>query len=199
MTVQWRYRVQQISLESLLPWGTSSKVAITSFSRLRHHSTTARNKKRNFSWLSLVIAARNISNMMLFSTKTFLLLSSSSFMLARGDDTWCDRDVNNSHKKKKKNSQRKFDFIVAGAGPGGGVVASRLALAGFKTLLLDAGPDYDSPLTQVPLFWPLSTVQPEIEWAFRTKNTDLVKDRNNTLYPRASMVGGCATHNVSSD
>lgn len=97
--------------------------------------------------------------------------------------------------KRSTESDRFYDYIVTGAGAGGGVVASRLARAGFKTLLLDAGPDYDSIITQTPVFWPFSTVQPEIEWAMRSKNSD-AEGRDNVLYPRAAMLGGCTTHNA---
>jgi hypothetical protein len=42
-----------------------------------------------------------------------------------------------------------FDYIVvgSGSGAGGGVVTSRLAEAGHRTLLLDAGPDIFHILT----------------------------------------------------
>jgi NAD(P)-binding Rossmann-like domain len=90
-----------------------------------------------------------------------------------------------------------FDYIVVGAGPGGGVVASRLALAGFKTLLLDAGPDYGmQPIITNPSSWPQSTEDPNVEWRVRVKFTDDAPGRDNVLYPRAAMLGGCATHNA---
>ena len=92
-----------------------------------------------------------------------------------------------------------FDFIVVGSGPGGGVVASRLAKAGFSTAVLDAGPDYGSDPThvdvQVPLLWPAATINPSIEWAFRVKNTEDA-EQQNVLYPRSSNIGGCALHNA---
>lgn len=90
---------------------------------------------------------------------------------------------------------RVFDYIVVGAGAGGGIVASRLAEAGFKTLLLDAGPDYDTIMTKSPLFWPFSTIVPKIEWAMHSKNSD-AEGRDNVLYPKASMLGGCTLHNA---
>lgn len=34
-----------------------------------------------------------------------------------------------------------YDYVVVGSGPGGGPLASNLARAGFKTLLLEAGDD----------------------------------------------------------
>ena len=95
------------------------------------------------------------------------------------------------------NNNNTFDYIVVGAGAGGGVVASRLAQAGYTTLLLDAGPRYsDQPVTQVPLFWPLSAEDPAMEWRFRSSNSAQDPGRDSVLYPRASAIGGCALHNA---
>jgi len=35
----------------------------------------------------------------------------------------------------------EYDYIVVGSGPGGGPFACRLAMAGFNTLLIEAGDD----------------------------------------------------------
>jgi choline dehydrogenase len=40
-----------------------------------------------------------------------------------------------------------YDYIVVGSGPGGGIVASNLALAGHSVLLIEAGTDASSDLT----------------------------------------------------
>jgi hypothetical protein len=95
----------------------------------------------------------------------------------------------------EEDSEKVYDYIVAGAGAGGGVVASRLAEAGFKTLLLDAGPDFQAPSTEAPLLWPLATDDPNIEWAFKVKTTD-DPGRDQVLYPRSSNIGGCTEHNA---
>lgn len=122
---------------------------------------------------------------------TFVLLSLLTYKGATAaifDEEWCQ-------KESRDYDEDVFDYIVAGAGAGGGVVASRLALAGYSTLLLDAGPDYDTIKTQVPLYWPVASDEDQIEWAFRTKNSD-DPTRDQVLYPRASMIGGCTMHNA---
>lgn len=57
-------------------------------------------------------------------------------------------------------------ILFHSAGAGGGVVASRLAQAGKKVLLMDAGLDYESANTTVPAFHARSNEDPNIDWAF---------------------------------
>jgi choline dehydrogenase len=39
------------------------------------------------------------------------------------------------------NEEQSFDYVIVGAGAGGGVLAARLAEAGKQVLVLDAGGD----------------------------------------------------------
>lgn len=49
--------------------------------------------------------------------------------------------------------EETYDYIVVGSGAGGGPLASRLARAGHKTLLIEAGDDQSSNSnTTVPIF-----------------------------------------------
>jgi len=60
-------------------------------------------------------------------------------------DTFSRRDESDS------TSLGSYEYIVVGSGPGGGPLAARLAIAGFKVLLIDAGNDEGSALQyQVP-------------------------------------------------
>ena len=59
----------------------------------------------------------------------------------------------------------RYDYIVVGSGPGGGPLACKLAMAGFKTLLIEAGDDQSSNLNiTVPGFQARVTEDPKLRW-----------------------------------
>ncbi|BFZ55079.1 hypothetical protein PYCC9005_002118 [Savitreella phatthalungensis] len=117
-----------------------------------------------------------------------------------------------------------FEFIVVGSGAGGGPLASRLAQAGRKTLLIEAGDDQTGNVNvTVPAFQAAVTEDPQIAWDFfvnHYKNFDQAKRDSKYVYglpnggqyvglnppagakpkgifyPRAGTLGGCATHNA---
>lgn len=62
-----------------------------------------------------------------------------------------------------------YDYIVVGSGPGGGLVASNLALAGHTVLLIEAGTDASAdPATSVnAISYPQN---PNYEWSFFVKH-----------------------------
>jgi choline dehydrogenase-like flavoprotein len=118
------------------------------------------------------------------------------------------------------------DYVVVGSGAGGGTVAARLAEAGYRVVLIEAGrdprrligsdpaepegnrlpDDYD-----VPAFHPFASENDAISWHFFVRH--YADDRQQTrdpayretwngrsargvLYPRASCLGGCTAHNA---
>lgn len=120
--------------------------------------------------------------------------------------------------------QQTYDYIVVGSGAGGGPLASRLARAGFATLLIEAGTDQgESPYYQIPAFSPAAVEDPEMSWKYfvnhwqdpvqAEKDPKYVYDLANgtqyvglsppagasakgVLYPRAGTLGGCTAMNL---
>jgi len=114
--------------------------------------------------------------------------------------------------------------VVVGSGPGGGPVAARLAIAGYKVLLIDAGDDQGSSYQeQVPALQLQSTEYGPMKWDYFVNHyTDEARQEKDSkmtwqtpsgdlhvgtgaptgskplgiLYPRAGTLGGCSAHNA---
>ena len=107
----------------------------------------------------------------------------------------------------------QYEYIVVGSGAGGGTVAARLAEAGRRVLLLEAGGD---PLQiaetrlpgdyQVPAFHPFASENAAMKWDFfvrhygdneqQKRDVKFDCERDGVLYPRAGTLGGCTAHNA---
>ncbi|KAK9418368.1 hypothetical protein SUNI508_08095 [Seiridium unicorne] len=121
-------------------------------------------------------------------------------------------------------AQSDYDYVVVGSGPGGGPLAARLAIAGKRVLLLEAGSDPGNITEyQVPALNLQSTENEQMRWDYYVNHySDLetqAKDSKMTyrlssgelysglspptgaeplgiLYPRAGTLGGCGSHNA---
>jgi choline dehydrogenase len=101
------------------------------------------------------------------------------------------------------------DYVIVGSGAGGGTLAARLAEAGMRVVVLEAGgdpregpglpEDYD-----VPAFHPLASENPAMSWEFFVRHyADDARQRRDAklqprgiFYPRAATLGGCTAHNA---
>ncbi|KAK0386813.1 hypothetical protein NLU13_6649 [Sarocladium strictum] len=117
-----------------------------------------------------------------------------------------------------------YDYVIVGSGPGGAPLASRLAIAGKKVLLIEAGDDQGlSTEYQVPALNLQSTEYEPMRWDYYVNhhsNLDVQKRDSKmsyrtsdgglytglapsadakplgVLYPRSGTLGGCAAHNA---
>ena len=106
-----------------------------------------------------------------------------------------------------------WDYVIVGSGAGGGTLAARLAEAGMRVFLLEAGGDpctAEAPRLpddyNVPGFHPFASENAATNWSFEVRHyadedrqaRDPKYDaaRGGVFYPRAAALGGCTAHNA---
>ncbi|MCH9684824.1 MAG: GMC family oxidoreductase N-terminal domain-containing protein [Deltaproteobacteria bacterium] len=99
----------------------------------------------------------------------------------------------------------EYEYIIVGAGAGGGPLAANLARAGHSVLLLEAGNDPCQILqNQVPAFHALASENPELAWSYFVDHYSdpalATRDSKYTpegiLYPRGTGLGGSTAVNA---
>ncbi|KAJ7743936.1 choline dehydrogenase [Mycena maculata] len=94
-------------------------------------------------------------------------------------------------------STAEYDYIVVGAGAGGGPLASRLAINGYKVLLMDAGHYVFNDNTTVPLYLARSNEDPQMTLDYEVAHYPPTGPANVTMwYPRGSALGGSTAMNA---
>lgn len=88
---------------------------------------------------------------------------------------------------------KKYDYIIIGAGSAGSVVTRRLIDAGLKVLLLEAGPRDDMPAIHNPpeamALW-----HSAVDWGFSTQ-PQIYAGKQDIYWPRGKTLGGSSAIN----
>jgi choline dehydrogenase len=88
-----------------------------------------------------------------------------------------------------------FDYVIAGAGTAGCVLASRLsAEAGVTVALIEAGPPDDDPAIRVPAMVAKAIGNPRQSWGYQTVPQPHADNRVLPV-PRGRVLGGCSSIN----
>jgi len=88
-----------------------------------------------------------------------------------------------------------FDYVIAGAGTAGCVLANRLSAdAGVTVALIEAGPPDDDPAIRVPAMVARAIGNPRQSWGYQTVPQRQVDNRVLPV-PRGRVLGGCSSIN----
>ncbi|KAJ7063663.1 hypothetical protein C8F01DRAFT_1082062 [Mycena amicta] len=85
--------------------------------------------------------------------------------------------------------QDVFDFVVVGAGAGGGPLAARLAESGYSVFLVDAGSNVTGFNSTLPAYWPRATEDLATSLGYNVTEFS-TPDSRVAWYPRAGALGG---------
>ena len=90
----------------------------------------------------------------------------------------------------------EFDFIIAGAGSAGCVLANRLTESGRHTvLLLEAGGSERHIWLRTPIGYGMLFYNPAVNWMYRTEADPGLAQRQG-YWPRGKVLGGSSSINA---
>ncbi len=96
---------------------------------------------------------------------------------------------------KDQQASRTFDYIVAGGGTAGCVLACRLSEdPGVSVLLIEAGPEPTSMWIKMPIAFSKLFIHPTLNWGFFTEPEPKLNNRS-IYWPRGKTLGGCSAIN----
>jgi choline dehydrogenase len=91
----------------------------------------------------------------------------------------------------------QFDYVIAGAGTAGCVLANRLSAdPQIKVLLLEAGGRDDWIWIHIPVGYLYCIGNPRTDWCYRTEPDPGLNGRS-ILYARGKVLGGCSSINAT--
>ncbi|KAI3605218.1 choline dehydrogenase [Moniliophthora roreri] len=93
---------------------------------------------------------------------------------------------------KSSDTGAEYDYVVVGAGAGGGPVAARLAENGYS------GHDPNNLNTTIPLYFIRAAEDPQLDLNYTLNEypSDFPIQKNDQWYPRARGIGGSTLHNA---
>lgn len=94
----------------------------------------------------------------------------------------------------KRIANAAFDFVVVGAGSSGCVVAARLAEAGHRVLVLEAGPWDRSPWIHLPIGFYKTMSMLRYNWGYEAE-FDASPTARRVPWPRGKVIGGSGSIN----
>ncbi len=89
----------------------------------------------------------------------------------------------------------EYDYLVVGAGSAGCVIAARLARAGHRVLLLEAGGSDRRPWIRIPIGYGRTYFDSRVNWCFTTDADPGIGDRQS-YWPRGKVIGGSSSINA---
>jgi choline dehydrogenase len=87
-----------------------------------------------------------------------------------------------------------YDYVIAGGGTAGCVLADRLSASGAAVLLIEAGGAGRHPSFHVPVGYVWNRLHPRGNWLFHTQAQAGTGDRE-IPWPRGKVLGGCSAIN----